>query len=247
VEWLANTFARSVDGRRGIPIRVEIVGGNGRVRRTENYKDSQDMTLLTALTNLAGLMDGPEWTVRWEWVNELQLGMVLTVSDRIGAPAPEGLNPAAQFYMPGSVNYCQLVEGYARGEGANHVMATSSGVEGARPQSPPQIINTDYRPRFEHRWSPSTSIKDTDTLTSHAQRALAAMKDGSLALTITANRRDAPVLGKTWRIGDDVGFHIEAPEFPGGLIGTARAVGWELTDTTVSPLIDITELKGNVL
>jgi hypothetical protein len=72
------------------------------------------------------------------------------------------------------------------------------------------------------------------------------MKDGSLALTLTANREEAPRLGRDWFIGDDIGFSIEAPEFPGGLVGTARCVGWELTDTTVTPLIDVTNIEGGI-
>ena len=70
------------------------------------------------------------------------------------------------------------------------------------------------------------------------------MKDGSLALALTANREDAPVLGRDWQIGDDIGFDIKAPEFPDGLKGTARCVGWELTDTTVTPLIDVSNIEG---
>jgi hypothetical protein len=177
-------------------------------------------------------------------VDERQLGLVLTVSDRIGSPPPAGLNPGAQFYLPGSVTDAELVEGYGADEGANDIMAVSSGVEDARPQSPHQTNTGDLRPRFEYRWTPSTSISDVNTLTAHAQRALAAMKDGSLALSITANREEAPKLGRDWRIGDDIGFSIEAPEFPGGLVGTARCVGWELTDTTVTPLIDVTDIEG---
>jgi hypothetical protein len=138
----------------------------------------------------------------------------------------------------------ELVEGYGADEGANDVMAVSSGTEEARPQSEHQTNTDDGRPRFEYRWTPSTSITDVDTLTSHAQRALAAMKDGSLALTLTANREEAPKLGRDWFLGDDIGFSIDAPEFPGGISGTARCVGWELTDTTVTPLVDVTNIEG---
>lgn len=226
-----------------LPIRVQVVGVNGVVRE-RNYLDSADKTLYSILSDLSGVLGGPEWTIGWEWVDERKLGLVLTVGDRIGSPPPAGLNPNAQFYLPGDVTEAELVEGYGADEGANDVMAVSSGTEDARPQSPHQTNDTDLRPRFEYRWTPSTSITDVDTLTAHAQRALAAMKDGSLALTLTANREEAPMLGRDWFIGDDIGFSIEAPEFPGGLVGTARCVGWELTDTTVTPLIDITNIEG---
>jgi hypothetical protein len=242
VKYLAEVFAKT-GTKRGLPLRVEIIGGDG-VARDREYKDTEDKTLYSVLTDLSGVLGGPEWTLRWEWVDERKLGLVLSVSDRIGSPPPPGLNPAAQFYLPGDVIDAELVEGYGSDEGANDIMAVSSGVEDARPQSPHQVHDTDQRPRFEYRWTPSTSISDVDTLTSHAQRALAAMKDGSLALALTSNREEAPVLGRDWRIGDDIGFHILAPEFPGGLTGTARCVGWELTETTVTPLVDVTNIEG---
>lgn len=228
---------------RGLPIRVEIIGGTG-VARDRTYKDADDKTLYSILTDLAGVIGGPEWTIRWEWVNASTLGLVLSCGDRVGAPAPTGLDPAAQFSLPGPVTDAELVEGWGDREGANDVMAVSSGTGGARPESPHQTNLTDLRPRFEYRWTPSTSITVVDTLTAHAQRALAAMKDGSLALTITANRKEAPKLGVEWGLGDDVGFDITAPEFPGGLTGTARAVGTEITDTTISPLVDVTGIEG---
>lgn len=231
--------------RRGLPLRVQVVGGYGAVRQ-RSYEDSADKTLYSVLTDLSGVLGGPEWTIGWEWVDEEKLGLVMTISDRIGSPPPAGLNPNAQFYMPGSLLSAELVRGYGADEGANDVMAVSSGTEDARPQSPHQTNDTDQRPRFEYRWTPSTSITDVNTLTAHAQRALAAMKDGSLALTLTANREEAPKLGRDWFIGDDIGFSIEAPEFPGGLVGTARCVGWELTDTTVTPLIDVTNIEGGI-
>lgn len=242
VQQLADIYL--VTGARpALPLRVEQLGGSG-TPRDRVYKDADDKTLYSVLTDLSGVLGGPEWTIRWEWVDETRLGLVLSVGSRIGSAPPAGLEPAAQFYLPGDVTECELVEGYGSDEGANDVVATSSGVEDARPQSPRQTNTADLRPRFEYRWTPSTSITEVSTLTSHAQRALAAMKDGSLALAITANREEAPKLGRDWRIGDDIGFSIEAPEFPGGLTGTARCVGWELTDTTVTPLVDVTNIEG---
>ncbi|MDP9185216.1 MAG: hypothetical protein M3O29_06070 [Actinomycetota bacterium] len=242
VEYLVNKYAKT-GALRGLPLRVEIVGGSG-VTRGRTYADKDDKTLYSILTDLSGVIGGPEWTIRWEWVDGSTLGLVLTVGDRIGAPAPAGLNPAAQFHLPGSVTDAELVEGYGASEGANDVMSVSSGAGDTRPQSPHQTNTGDQRPRFEYRWTPSSSITDMDTLTAHAQRALAAMKDGSVALALTANRQEASPLGKDWNLGDDVGFDITAPEFPGGITGTARCVGWEMTDTTITPLLDVTKIGG---
>ncbi|QYC54944.1 minor tail protein [Arthrobacter phage Popper] len=242
VKELVEKYAKT-GVKRGIPIRVQIVGGNGSpMDRT--YKDSEDKTLYSVLTDLSGVIGGPEWTIGWEWVDVQKLGLVFYVGDRIGAPAPAGLEPAAQFYLPGSVTDAQLIEGYGSDQGANDIMAVSTGTEGARPQSPHQTNTTDLRPRFEYRWTPSTSISNVATLTAHAQRALAAMKDGTVALTLTANREESQQLGKDWNIGDDIGFDITAPEFPDGLVGTARCVGWELDETTITPLVDVTAVEG---
>lgn len=246
VKDLVEKYAKT-GAKRGLPLRVEIIGGNGAPRdRTgqDAYTDAADKTLYSILTELSGIIGGPEWTIRWEYVDASTLGLVVSVGDRIGSPAPAGLNPAAQFYLPGSVTDAELIEGYGTSEGANDVMAVSSGTGTARPQSPHQTNTSDLRPRFEYRWTPSTSITDIGTLTGHAQRALAAMHSGSLALTLTANRQEAPKLGKDWGIGDDIGFDITAQEFPDGLYGTARAVGWEITDTTITPLVDVSGIGG---
>lgn len=242
VQTLIETYART-GAKRGIPVRVQVVGGNG-TPRTRAYTDSADKTLYSVLGDLSGVLGGPEWTVGWEWVDPQRLGLVAYVGDRIGSPPPAGLGPGAQFHLPGSVDKAELVEGYASNAGANDIMAVSSGVDGARPQSGHMVDTTDPSPRFEYRWTPSTSITNTSTLDDHARRALAALKDGSMALTITANRQEAPQLGRDWFIGDDVGFDLTAPAWPDGLTGTARAVGWELTDTTVTPLVDVSNIEG---
>jgi hypothetical protein len=243
VKSLIETYAMT-GTKRGLPIRVQLVGGNGQIIEDQEYLDTDDKTLYSALGDLSGLSGGPEWTVGWEWVDSQTLGLVAYVGDRIGKTAPTGLGPAAQFHLPGDVTEAELTEDYGSDQGANDVMAVSSGTGDSRPQSPHQTNSTDLRPRFEHRYTPSTSIDSDSVLTSHAQRALAAMKDGSVALAITANRAEAPQLGVQWFIGDDVGFDLTAPAWPDGISGTARAVGWELTDTTVTPLVDVTGIEG---
>ena len=243
VKDLIEKYAATTATKRGIPIRVQIHGGDG-TPRTRNYTDAADKTLYSILRDLSGVVGGPEWTIGWEWVDDQTLGLVAHVGDRLGSPPPAGLNPAAQFYLPGAVDSAELTEGYGSSEGANDVMAVSSGVDGARPQSPHQVDTTDASPRFEYRWTPSTSITDVNTLTAHAQRALAAMKNGTLALAITANRQEAPRLGTDWFLGDDIGFDLTAPAWPAGLTGTARVVGVEITDTTITPLIDVSNIEG---
>jgi hypothetical protein len=227
---------------RGIPIRVQIVGGNGEPR-DRTYKDNEDKSLYTVLGDLSGVIGGPEWTVGWEHVNSL-ITPVFYVGDRVGAAAPVGLGPAAQFHLPGSVTSAKLKESYTSSLGANRVIAVSSGVDDARPQSAPQADATDLRPTFEYRWTPSTSIKETETLNDHAARALTAMRNGGIGLELTANRTEAPKLGRDWFIGDEIGFDLVAPAWPDGITGTGRAVGWRMDANTIQPLIDVTSIGG---
>lgn len=236
VQYLVNKYAGDVNG---IPIRVQIVGGAGMVR-DHGWQDAGDKTLYSVLGELSGLIGGPEWTVGWEVVSNLYTP-VLYVGTRIGNAVSPGLGPNATFELPGPVQKAKLVEAYGSGQGANNVMATSSGIGTARPQSPLQIPPDGYgnRPRIDYRWSPGTSITTINDLTAHAQRALGAMKDGSKALTITASRLDAPQVGMAWGIGDDVGFDLTTKAWTTGLKGTARIMGWQLDDNTITPILDL--------
>lgn len=223
----------------GIPIRVvKLAGANPARDRT--YADKDDKTVYAVLDELSGVIGGPEWTIDWEWVDERQLGLVLYVGERIGSPAPAGLGPSSWFHLPGNTTNAELVEGYRRGEGANDVMATSSGSADARPQSSHHTAPTDGRPKIELRWSPSTSITDIDTLEGHAERALEGLKDGTVALAITANKDEST----PFSLGDDVGFDLVSWAWPDGITGTARAIGVEWTDTTITPVLDVTGIEG---
>jgi hypothetical protein len=223
----------------GIPIRVVKLPGANPVR-DRTYADKDDKTVYALLDELAGVIDGPEWTIGWEWVDEQTLGLVLYVGARIGSAAPAGLGAAAQFYLPGNVSNAELVEGYRRGDGANDVMAVSSGSADARPQSTHHSSTGDGRPRIELRWSPSTSITELDTLEGHAARALTGLQDGTVALAITANRAESI----PFSLGDDIGFDLVSWAWPNGITGTARAIGIEYTETTVTPVLDVTGIEG---
>ncbi len=228
----------------GIPIRVQIVGPAGQLR-TRNYLDTDDKTLYAVLSELTAVIGGPEWTIGWECVNNLYTP-VLYVGNRIGAAVTPGLGANAVFNMPGPVTKAKLVESYTSGNGANDVMATSSGTGNARPQSPRVEPNAGYigRPIIEARFTPSTSITDVATLTAHAQSAVAVTQNGTMALTISAARQDAPMLGTDWNLGDDIGYDLTAKAWPNGLTGTARAIGWQLDDNTITPILDASGLGG---
>jgi hypothetical protein len=57
------------------------------------------------------------------------------------------------------------------------------------------------------------------------------------ALSLQASRAKAPELGAEWRIGDDVFVDLVSEAWSGGFTGVARVVGWDLTETTVSPIL----------
>jgi hypothetical protein len=235
VEYLVLKYAAT----DGIPIRVVKLPGANPVRG-RTYLDKEDKTLYAVLDELSGVEEGPEWTVEWEWVDEQKLGLVLYVGARVGSAAPAGLGPASWFELPGNVEKVKLRDGYRRGEGANDVMAVSSGSADARPQSPRQVAADNGRPKIEFRWSPSTSITEISTLTDHAKRALVSMKDGAVELSITATRDETV----PFMLGDDVGFSLFAPAWPNGISGVARAIGIEITNTTITPVLDVTGIEG---
>ena len=207
VENLIDEFVN--DGT--INIRVEYDGAGEARDRT--YKDISDKSIYSVLTELMGVENGPEWTIGWEWLHDPErITPVLYVggpdgSPRLGNPVPAGMGPAATFEAPGPVVSAELTRDYGRGKGANRVKATSTANADTRPESPPQVAVSE-RPTFEHRFTPSTSITQIPTLTSHAQSALAQMAEGARALTLAAVVQDAPRLNVDWFIGDDIGYVI---------------------------------------
>jgi len=214
----------------GIPIRVVQVGGAGTLR-DRTYTNDSDKSIYSVLTELSGVIDGPEFTVGWEWQHAPErITPVLYVGARIGTPVQAGLTVTATFDLPGCVTDATYVEDYSgSGRAANVVTASTTGDGTTRLVSPVQVAADDGRPTYEWRFTPSTSIEVVDTLTAAAARALTALSDGSMAITLSASVADAPKLGSEWNLGDEVGYSLTAPAFPDGLAGIARVYGWELT------------------
>lgn len=225
----------------GIPIRVQITSGGAGRARDRKYFDRDDKTLYSVLRDLMGVIDGPEWTVGGEWRTEPErITPVLYVGDRLGTAQREDLSPAAVFDMPGPVTNFRRHRSYATGKGANAVKAVSSGQGDDRPESQMVVAADALRPTFEHRFTPSTSIKETSTLDAHAQAKAELLRRGTITLELEAVADFAPQLGVDWFIGDDIGYDISAPAFPNGSIGVARAIGWELEPegtATITPIL----------
>lgn len=232
---LVETFV--LDGTH--PLVVEATAGS--TTRDRTYFDADDKTVLTVLGELMDVAGGPEWTITWRHLSDPERYVpVLTIAERIGSSPADGMGPAATFELPGPVTDVSFTEDWAHGAGATSVVATSNpDPNEVRPQSPPQTSDDPDRPTVQFRWSPSTSITDLDTLTEHAQARLDLMSAGSRAMALTARLEEAPRLGRTWVVGDDVGYRIQAPAFPGGLEGTARSLGCSLglAAQTVTPIL----------
>lgn len=242
INSLVNGYIK-VGPNGGIPIRVQYVtAGAGKLRTRTEYTDQSDKTIYSILTELMAVEGGPEWYIGWEHLTAPErYTPVLYVGDRIGTATPAGSPmPNATFDMPGPVIAFERFRDYSSGKGANSVIATSSGQGTTRPQSPAQVATDPSRPTYEYRWTPSTSITDTDTLVDWAQSALGAMDGGAVTLTMSAVATEpgCPQLGTDWFLGDDIGFAIggldsnsrdTVPGFPGGYTGVARAIGYELT------------------
>lgn len=228
VKDLVETYAAQ-GSNGGIPIRVEILNGGDGKPRDREYKDGDDKTLYSVLQELSGVIDGPEWTIGWEWLHDPErVTMILYVGDHVGSTITPGMQPEAVFEMPGSVTRFQAPRDYSSSRGATDVMAVSTAQADARPQSPHIVTADPDRPTFEDRFTPSASILDENTLTGHAQARAKALAGGTRSLSLSARADAYPRLGREWRLGDQVGFKVTAPAFPRGIEGTLRPVGWEL-------------------
>jgi hypothetical protein len=208
--------------------------------RDREYFDRDDKTVYSALRELAGVDGGPEWTITLDWTSATQTAVKKTfrVRSRIGfvsAPAtptrPTGTASAVFSTEADSEARYTYREDYTIGKGANHIVALSSGEGDTRPQSSPARATNLFAigwPRWEYRYTPSSSITNISTLDAHAASALTLMKQGARILTITARADTYPTLGLDWNTGDDIGYELKGHRHPNGLTGVSRAVGWDL-------------------
>lgn len=211
-------------------IDLEIDAPLSGTLRDREYHDDEDATYYTRLTELMDVDGGPEWTIDLDWKTSTKQGIrkILRVRDRIGSTTPRG--PLAT--QSKAVTHYGVTYDYGKDRGANDVLAYSSGEGVVRPQSQ-HIRNTiaieSGVPRVEHRWSPSSSIKSTTVLNSHATSALYRLDGGTTSLAVTSRWNVAPArLGIDLDLGDDISYSLVGHMHPTGLNGTARMVGYRL-------------------
>lgn len=211
--------------------------------RDRAYADSDDKTVYSALTELMGLEDGPEWTVDPVWNSDRSgFRLVARVRKSIGV---QDANPQAVFSYPGAVTEYTATESYEDGKGANVLLATGNG-EGNDGRIVSDVHHSPVLaqgfPVFEFRWSPSSSIQDSATLNEHADLAEADMQNGTITWALTATASVAPHLGSEWAIGDNLHLTVDSgvsEGHPGGADVVARCWGWSLDPVadTVNPVI----------
>jgi hypothetical protein len=158
----------------------------------------------------------------------------------------DGFEPAAVFEVPGPMVTVELVEDWTGDNAGNDFMASSTAIADVRPESTHVLVADPERPTLEYRFTPSTSITETDTLDQHAQAKSVQLGNGLNQLSFTSNTKDAPVLGVDWFIGDDIGYAIagSVPAFPGGVSGTVRSFGFQYDQGAVNKITPILNQAG---
>jgi len=214
----------------GWPITVTVVD-NGKAR-DRTYAAISDKSVFSLLTELAGVIGGPQWAMGWRWArNPDRITPVLMVGTRIGTATRPGMSPAATFTTEMLTSFT-LERDYGAGKGANLVTATSSAQGDTRPQRSASAVQPG-RPVIEYRWSPSSSITNPDTLQAHADRALQVLKDGAQTVALTATVAGAPRVGVDWDLGDDIGYSVSSPTLG---LAPARPATPAVPVTTMIPL-----------
>jgi hypothetical protein len=242
--------------------------------RDRTYLIDEDKTILSILQELSGIENGIEFTVDLAWADgddHMVLDRIFRIRNQVGTAylgvtGTDSDQPIAIFHMPGAVTDFQYIEDYGSENGANAVVAVSSGEGDARPESFRHIalgIVVGWGglwAMFEKRFTPSTSITDTTTLDQHAHSELLQTWDGMNELTLEANLDTAPRVNADWFIGDTVAVSLTSQRFPErmnsdgeivpGYQGNVRCIGWEIDFDArrLKPrLLETTEIEVEVL
>lgn len=214
-------------GRNGLPLRVVRTGSGQLV--DGDYKDTDDKSVYSVFQDL-----GLEWTIGLEWQSDpSRITMVCYLSEQLGMAASPG--PAVTLDWPGNLASVTITEDYADGQGANDVMATSTGQGDVRPQSDHQVNVAPDMPTVEQRYSAGSNITSRATLNADAATELAIVEDGSTSYEIAVSQID-PI---AWQLGlgDDVGIDVSGPEFPDHPQSVQRIVSLQFDASTVQPVL----------
>lgn len=209
--------------------------------RDRQYFDTDDGRVYDRLTELMGVEGGPEWTIDLAWANERKTAVakILRVRKHIGLTVPR-VTLSTRGAAKATYQYALS---YNSGEGATDIMATSSGEGADRPQSghfTADGVIAAGMPRWEHRFSPSSAIKEQETLASHARAKLIEIGDGTESIEVTCRWNVPPArLGIDVNVGDWVEYDLVGHMHPTGLQGVGRLIGWKLDpqNSTYTPTL----------
>jgi hypothetical protein len=210
---------------------------------TRTYAVTDRKTVLTNLTELNGIIGGPEFTITWQHLTNPERWLpVFNVGTRIGTPATAGLAPAISFELGGTAPGGSIVdfaysEDYSVGKAANYVTQYSPALTAAG--TPPTDQSLAYtgnlrQLELDSTSNPSTSIITTTDLLMHAQQTLPIMQNGARGIALSIKGNVFPQFGVDYQVGDDVSYRIggydatgkdTVPPIPGGIFGVARVVG----------------------
>lgn len=199
------------------------------VRRDRNYDAGSDKTLLSALQELANVLNGPEWCTMWRRLDDGRYAPVLKVADYIGS------STMITTFDESVMTSFTVTEDYTSGFGANQVLAVSTADAGERPQSDVMTVSQPNRPIVEHVFQPSSGITNRDTLNAHARSTLLRMMDGTRTVKMGLSLLAAPMIYKEWQPGDLISWSVADDRgfFSGFSRGSARIVGYEIDFTGV--------------
>lgn len=213
-------------------------------------QNTDNATVLTRIQQVIAQLGG-EFTIDWAWSDDGEsLVPTMSFGDRIGRAATAGLDPPVTFELPGQLVTFQQSRSYAAGDGANKIVPYSTGQGNTTPYAAPILTPADGRPTFEYRYQPAPSLSPS-ALAQYGQQASPILAPGKRPVTLVAStaRLAGRRLGVDWGLGDDIGYNVRSPytnaqgetvtirAFPRGVKGVARAIGYELTDTTVAPTL----------
>lgn len=205
------------------------------VLRNRVYYDKDDATVYSRLRELMGVQGGPEFTVDLDWkdANHNAFNKIVRIRSRIGkaSASPDAvftITANSVFSSTGSSEGTYTyTEDYSDGKGSRYVVATGTGEGEARPQATASAVGTNQF-RWEHRFSPSTSVSDVATLAAHAQADLTRLYSGSVTWQIEVRRDATPQLNVDWALGDDVAWDLVGHRHPDGIQGQGRVIAYDL-------------------
>lgn len=222
-----------VNMTRGHKFTVSTEIGPSKVLRDRQYSSTQNKTVLSALTELSNVINGPEWYSTWRENEDGNYVPVVVIQDQLGRDFTD-----VTILDETVMSKLSLVEDYSSGYGANRVQAISSGTEEGLASDWMSLDDPD-RPVIEHKFSASTSVTQKSTLNQHALQELNELQSGTNTMSFGLSLLRASAVGIDFGLGDTLSYELpdSKEEFPDYWKGTMRVIGytvsfsggWEIT------------------